>query len=115
MQTNWNRESRQMTNKSHDRQGIVNKSGNDVSSGSMLGVGPRNMASISSGKVNTTSKMTPASGGETYNQASAAANNQLQPGLMKGPNAPLLPVDILVKEVQPKTWNNIPVPLCEAI
>lgn len=42
-------------------------------------------------------------------------NNTLQPGMMKGPNAPLLPVDVLVKEVVPSKWNNIPVPLVEAV
>ena len=39
----------------------------------------------------------------------------LNPGMMKGPNAPLLPVDLLMHEVQPETWNNIPLPVIDAI
>ena len=35
--------------------------------------------------------------------------------MMKGPNAPLPAVDILLKECQPRTWNNIPVPLVTTI
>ena len=35
--------------------------------------------------------------------------------MMKGPNAPMVPVDLLIEEVKPGEWKNIPVPLVEAI
>ena len=46
---------------------------------------------------------------------SEGIKSQLTPGMMKGPNAPLPMVDLLMNEVKPKDWNNIPVPLVEAI
>ena len=42
-------------------------------------------------------------------------SQQLNPGMMKGPNAPFMSIDILHSEVKPKEWNNIPVPLVEAV
>ena len=35
--------------------------------------------------------------------------------MMKGPNAPLPAVDILLKECHPRTWNNIPIPLVTTV
>lgn len=34
---------------------------------------------------------------------------------MKGPHAPFPSIDLFVKECQPESWKNIPVPLVEAM
>ena len=49
------------------------------------------------------------------NRSSDKVKYNLNPKMMKGPNAALPITDLFCQEVQPEEWKNIPIPVCEAI